>query len=281
MPIILGLRPGMLALWAEKTGLEKRHPLEGEWIEWGHRLEPILIDVFGERTGWATRPSGQLLRSSVHPWALCTLDAEVNVDGTWFPLEIKTTSTLRTSHWEDGAPQAYRVQVHQQMLVTGAPRAYIGCLIGGQRFVWDVIDRDEQLIRTIISRGNDFWTYVQENTPPPREGQSPAEVKQFLEAMYPMEEEKVVHLPPEFDEVFDRMSRIYEVVRVLEKQKVELQNKVREAMGDASHAHLESGRSFTWKMHTRRGHTVAPSESRVFRMHPNKRKGDPDGRTYH
>lgn len=280
MPIVLGLRPGLLALWSEKTGRATRPELDGEWIEWGHRLEPVIIEAFSERTGWKVFQSGQLMRSSDHPWALATLDAEVEVEGVWYPLEIKTTSTLRMADWENGAPEDYRVQVHQQMLVTGATRAYIACLIGGQRLVWDLVERDEQLIRKIIACGVDFWFYVETDMPPPYASEGSLEVKRLLETLYPKDDGSIVELPCEFEDVFDEIVKTSDTLKLLEARKFELQNKVREALGTATKGQLVSGRSFTWKTQKQRGYVVPPGESRVFRIHESK-KEKANVRTYH
>lgn len=280
MPIVLGIRPGLLPLWAEKTGKASRPPLEGEWVVWGHRLEPIIIQVFSDMTGWEVRRSGQLFRSSMHPWALATLDAEVEVEGVWYPLEIKTTSTLRAGDWEGGPPEAYRVQVHQQMLVTGASRAYIACLIGGQKMVWDIVERDERMIRRILASGSEFWSYVENDTPPPYSSSGAYEMKQFFDWMYPKDDGSIRELPFEFDEVFDELETIAISAKTLEARKTELQNRVREAMGTATKGQLMSGRSFTWKTQQKRGHVVPPSEIRVLRTNQRKETNQHD-RTYH
>jgi putative phage-type endonuclease len=184
-----------LELYLEKTGeIEPVDLSDVEAIEWGHKLEPIIIETFGERSGRLVRPSGQLLRSREYPWAQCTLDAETAEtpeatlrsedmfgrtvefmarpyprDG-WVPLEAKTHSAFQIEDWADGAPEPYYIQVHQQMLVTGAPRGFIACLIGGARFVWQEIPRDEQTIRRIIWNGERFWQRVQDRNPPPPDG---------------------------------------------------------------------------------------------------------------
>ena len=56
------------------------------------------------------------------------------------------------------------------MLVTGAPKATIACLLGGQRLVWCDVERDEETIRRIIYHGERFWRAVQERTPPAPDG---------------------------------------------------------------------------------------------------------------
>lgn len=281
MPIVIGLRPGRLALWSEKTGKSERPDLDGEWIEWGHRLEPIIIDAFAERTGWRTRRNGNLMRSIEHPWALATLDAEVEVEGTWYPLEIKTTSTLRMADWENGAPEDYVIQVHQQMLVTGATRAYIACLIGGQRLVWDLVERDEQIIRKIIAYGDEFWYhYVQRDIPPPYSSEGPAAIKQLFEKLFAKDDGSTVELPEEYEYIFDEITKISETIKLLEARKIELQNQVRDALGFSTHGKLKSGRSFTWKLQKQRGYVVPPGESRVLRMKESK-KEKANVRSYH
>lgn len=280
MPIVLGLRPGLLALWGDKTGKAPREKLEGEWLDWGHRLEPVIIEAFGDRTGWPTRRSGQLLRHPNLPWALATLDGEVQVEGEWYPLEVKTTGVNRAGDWEDGPPENYRVQVHQQMLVTGAPRAYIACLIGGQRLVWAEVERDETLVRKIIAAGDEFWRYVEAGVPPPHAADGTFETKRALELLYPKDNGSTIELAREFEGVADELAKIDEAAKLLEARKFELQNKVREAMGAATVGLLLDGRSFTWKTQQRRPYVVPAGEIRVLRMQTPKESKD-NGRTYH
>lgn len=136
---------------------------DAEWLEWGLRLEePIATAYASSRyAGRRVTRDGRLLRSREHPWAITTLDAwtETEVDGVAdvFPLELKTDADRYGRDWEDGLPAYYAWQLQHQMLVTGARRASIACLLAGSRLVWSDVERDEQMIRRIVHAGEALW----------------------------------------------------------------------------------------------------------------------------
>ena len=75
---LIGASPwiSQLELYALKTGAKPPKDLSGvEVVDWGHRLEPVIITAFRDRTGRFVDHGGLLLRSKRHPWALATLDA--------------------------------------------------------------------------------------------------------------------------------------------------------------------------------------------------------------
>ena len=41
-----------------------------EAVQWGHKLEPVIIEAYQERTDRPVRRDGRLLRSRQYPWAL-------------------------------------------------------------------------------------------------------------------------------------------------------------------------------------------------------------------
>ena len=132
---------------------------DAEWLEWGLRLEePIAAAYASSRyAGRTVTRDGRLLRSRAHPWAITTLDAWAVADGVSIPLELKTDADRYGRDWEDGLPPYYAWQLQHQMLVTGARRASIACLLAGSRLVWSDVERDEQMIRRIVHAGEAFW----------------------------------------------------------------------------------------------------------------------------
>jgi putative phage-type endonuclease len=93
---VLGESPfaSAIELYATKTGRYSRDLSEVEAVYWGNKLESAIIEAYSDRTGRQTRKAGHLLRSTEHPWALCTLDGETwqtAANDAW-PLEIKNVS---------------------------------------------------------------------------------------------------------------------------------------------------------------------------------------------
>ncbi len=165
MATVLGLNPWKtrLQLWAEKTGRVAPPEFTSEAAEWGLTLEPIVAKKWAEKTGRQCEMAGKLLRSDEYPWAICTPDYwTMDDDGNWaIPVQIKTTSVYNLKDWAEGPPEHVRIQVHAEMLVTGAPWASVGVLVGGQKFMWADVERDEVLITQIELLGALFWKLIE------------------------------------------------------------------------------------------------------------------------
>jgi len=254
-------------LWAEKSGRIEPDDLEShERIFWGRELEAAILKGYEKRTGRPVRPAGQLLRSTVHPWAQCTLDGETKVtpDAAWTILEVKNTNEFMGDAWDGGAPEHYRIQAHHQMLVTGASMATIAVLIGGQALAWEDIERDEVLIRRLIHVGERFWERVQNGDPPPVAPTKQA--AQDLGRVYPRDTGEVIALPDDLDLVAARVMDLRAQRSVVAKELQAAENALKAAMKDATEGHLRSGTTVTLKTQDRKGYWAKPSSSRVLRV---------------
>lgn len=258
-----------LSLYADKIGAAEEREIDPEWIEWGNRLEPAIIEAFGARTGREVEPFGMLLRSTEHPVALATLDSWCIGDrGERWPLEIKTTGAHLAEDWSDGPPAAYVAQLQWQMLVTGCRRASIACLIGGQRLVWSDVDREEWMIGRMLAAAEVFWGYVTRREPPPVDGTEAS--REALRSIYPEESGAEVQLDGDLITIADLLESVKIELRKLECDQLAAENRIKAAMGDAARASLPDGRFFTWVTQSRKEHTVKASKSRVFRAHKAK-----------
>lgn len=160
---ILGLSnwSSPLKVWSEKTSALPHEDLsDREAIELGNELEDYVARRFCQKTGKKVHRVNATLYHKDHPFIACNLDRQV-VDEK-VPLECKTAGEFMAKDWKgDVAPNAYVVQVMHQMAVTGAPYAYLAVLIGNREFKWLKVDRDEDMIKTIVEREVAFWnTFV-------------------------------------------------------------------------------------------------------------------------
>lgn len=254
-------------LWAEKAGhVEPEDLSSSELIFWGNELEGAILAGYEKRTGRPVRPAGKLLRSTVYPWAQCTLDGETKVssDADWTILEVKNTNEFAGEAWAEGAPEHYRIQAHHQMLVTGTSMATIAVLIGGSHLAWQDIERDEMLIRRLVHVGERFWQRVQNDDPPPIDGS--AQAAKDLLRMYPRDSGEVVDLPSELEAAATRVIDLRARRTDLEKELKAAENALKAAMKDATEGHLPSGLTVTLKAQDRAGYWVKPSTSRVLRV---------------
>lgn len=147
-----------LSIWAEKTGqLPPKDLSDNLAVEVGNELEDLVAKLFTKRTGKKVRRANETRFHKVHPFLGANLDRLV--EGTDEVLECKTASGWKAKEWDgEDIPQEYLIQVLHQLMVTGKPRGYIACLIGGNAdFRWKVVERDDNAIRAMVEREVAFW----------------------------------------------------------------------------------------------------------------------------
>ena len=103
------------------------------------------------------RAKRALLQSEEYPFMLADLDGVIYENGKMNLFEAKTASAYKQEIWEKGIPEEYVLQVQHYMAVTGAEKTYLAALVGGNRFYWKVVRRDEQKIAEIIALEKAFW----------------------------------------------------------------------------------------------------------------------------
>lgn len=156
------------ALWAEKTG---RIPgFDGNLAtEVGTYLEEFVAQKFAQETGKKVRKCNQSFFNSDYPWAIANIDREIV--GEDAGLEIKTTSELNLKRFKGGEyPANYYCQCVHYMAITGKQRWYLAVLIGNRDFRWFTIERDEAEIAALMAAEEEFWKFVETNTPPAVDG---------------------------------------------------------------------------------------------------------------
>lgn len=178
---VVGLHPWLspLGLYFDKRGEVEADTEPTEAMEWGIRLEAVVAEAWAEKNDLLPRkltlrrfppydPANIRVHPD-HPWMLANLDGIVCGRTTGAELAVyegKTASGWTTHDWDEGIPPYVLVQVQWQLAVTGLPVGYVACLIGGQRYVQDEVQRDEEMIDALVDAGARFWEQVQNGTPP-------------------------------------------------------------------------------------------------------------------
>lgn len=157
--VIAGVNPfrSIFQLWLEKTGQVEPEETENDNTHFGNVLEPVVKKEFSKRTGLKVRAKRALLQSEEYPFMLADLDGVIYENGKMNLFEAKTASAYKQEIWEKGIPEEYILQVQHYMAVTGAEKTYLAALVGGNRFYWKVVRRDEQKIAEIIALEKAFW----------------------------------------------------------------------------------------------------------------------------
>lgn len=256
-------RLSLAALVARKRGLVVEDDERAEWASWGLLHEPAIAKAYASPR-YAHRPverSTDLLRSKAHPWALATLDAwTIHPTHGRIPFEIKTTDYARDA-WAEGPPPDYDWQLHQQMLVTGAPCASIACLLGPYRLVWCDVDRDETKIRRLIVAGREAWSLIRSDREPP----APFDRETF-QAFWPRDDASEIELPEDFLEIDRERTELAIAKAAASKRLDEIDDEIRLAMKNAAKARIfGSEASYSLRTQRRNG-----TEFRVLRRHAPK-----------
>jgi putative phage-type endonuclease len=234
-----------IELWMEKTGQAPDHEA-GEPAYWGQQLESLVKAEFVKRTGIEVIPVHQLLQCEDHSFMLANLDGmcEHPIYGPCI-FEAKTSSAYRTGEWEDAIPDEYVLQVQHYMSVTGYKGAYVAVLIGGNRFKWYFVERDDDLIEKLIQLESDFWQGVVDGIPPPLDG-SEASAK-FISERFPGSVPlSKIDLPIEAADLIRQYDSANEKVDLYTEQKQEAENLLKQMMGD-NEAGAVGDRIITWK----------------------------------
>lgn len=145
---ICGLSPwtSPFALWARKTGrIDDTMTEPSEPMEWGNRLEPVILDKFAEN-----HPEFHLFRNvgtwahRDRPWQLANPDAIFEWDDpirrgddTFNHVQrgiVEVKTAAYEDDWRDGVPRYYRTQVQWYLQTFGYERAFVVVLFAGRRY---------------------------------------------------------------------------------------------------------------------------------------------------
>lgn len=157
---------GPLSVYMEKKGLYT--PDEpGEAAYWGTVLEDVVAREFEKQSGLKVRRENKIFFHPDHPWMIADIDRRIVGENAG--LECKTTSSFMGEEWKgDELPDSYYVQIQHYIAVMGWEICYVAVLIGGQRFLWKPVVRNDSLILTIIEKEREFWEdHFMKDVPPP------------------------------------------------------------------------------------------------------------------
>lgn len=246
---ILGMneRKSAMEVYLEKIGEKPPEELDNEYIYWGNILEPIVASEFTRRAGIKVRRRNAILQHSDPDLAF--LHATIDRDCVGIPegMECKTGHEFTKDGWEDeDVPDAYYIQCAHYMAVTGYRAWWIAALIGGNKFIFKKIERDEELIQELIRKEYEFWhNHVLAKNPPPLDGSQGS--SDILKKMFPESRPFCqIHLPAEADALVKQYDEASEEVKAANKRKDEAKHKLEYMMGEAEEAKV-GDRPITWK----------------------------------
>lgn len=231
---ILGFNPWKSAfeLYIDKTS-EHVEEIDNEAIHFGNVLEDIVAEEFTRRTGKKVRRRNQTFVHKEHDFMIANIDRDVV--GERALLECKTTNAFNSDAWEgDNIPPAYICQIQHYMAVLDYEKAYIAVLIGGQKFVWKEVERDDEFIALMIEQERYFWEeHVKKEVPPEIDGSPSA--SELLNKMYPEDNGEMVMLESDGAEMLiEAIESIKTEVNEKKTLQKEYENKLKLMIGEAT-----------------------------------------------
>ena len=229
-----------IQVYMEKLGMIEP-PEENEAMYWGKKLEDVVAEEFSQRTGLKIRRRNAILLHPEYPFMLANVDRFI-VDKSE-GLECKTASAYKADEWDgDKIPWEYEIQCHHYMAVTGYNAWWIAVLIGGNRFVYKRIERDEEIINNLIKIESDFWNnHVLKQIPPDPDG-SPASTE-LVKQLYPESNHQEIDLPSSVERLIEQYQQAAEEEKAAAERKEAAANNIKMLLGE-----YEVGRFRDWKI---------------------------------
>lgn len=241
---ICGLNPYSSAFQIYQDKItDEIEEFDNESMRQGRDLEEYVARRFSEETGLKVRRANAIFQNEENPFMLADFDCLIV--GQKAGLECKTVSPYSSDKWNDGnIPLHYQMQVQHYLAVSGFDCWYIAAVIFGREFLIRKIERDEELINYLIDIERGFWyNNVLAGIMPEPDGSD--NCSEMIAKMYfKGQENKTIKLSG-YKEILDRRADLDKLIKKMEKEKKEIDQKIKMEMQDATVA-LEAGYKISW-----------------------------------
>lgn len=241
---ICGLNPYSSAFQIYQDKItDEIEEFDNESMRQGRDLEEYVARRFSEETGLKVRRANAIFQNEENPFMLADFDRLIV--GQKAGLECKTVSPYSSDKWNDGnIPLHYQMQAQHYLAVSGFDCWYIAAVIFGREFLIRKIERDEELINYLIDIERGFWyNNVLAGIMPEPDGSD--NCSEMIAKMYfKGQENKTIKLSG-YKEILDRRADLDKLIKKMEKEKKEIDQKIKMEMQDATVA-LEAGYKISW-----------------------------------
>ena len=162
--IIMGLSPWKTPyqLWEDKLGLSKPDE-ENFAMKRGSAMEPVAREAFERETGFSVFPF--IVYHKEHDFMMASLDG-LSLDGQT-AVEIKCPGAKAHNMALEGiVPEYYMPQLQHQLACIGGDLIWYYSF-DGENGVALQVPRDDEYIKLMIEKEEEFWEMVRTETPPP------------------------------------------------------------------------------------------------------------------
>lgn len=232
-------------IWQAKTDPEPPVDEDRDIFWFGHETEDMLSRRFTADTGIATRQCGTY-QEKANRWALANPD-RLTADGGI--LEIKTTSNFTNNgknYLAGVIPESHAVQLLWYMFVTGRHKGYIIALVDRKPIILE-LEYDAEWARSLFTKAQEFWRYVETSTPPPVEMDTATAGE--LNDRYPQvidPESAVEILDPDVEEAIGILAEVKSIEADIKARKADSEKKLKAAIGDKEFLTLDGRPVAKW-----------------------------------
>lgn len=241
---IIGVSPycSPIELWQQKVGLAEQDVNEAMLA--GSILEDSIVALYEQRTGYRTQRRNA---PYVHPdYAYIQGHVDRIVVGEPGLMDAKA-SAYGPGYGEAGTDQVpphVRVQMAVYLGLTGRDWCDVALLRNLRLDVYR-IHHDPELYGQLVAVTVDFWTeHVLTGIPPAVDGTEG--YRRFLANRFPSDSGIEMVATPEMALLIDELAGVRQDAKALETRQTLIENRIREAMGEAS-VLLAPGGKVTWK----------------------------------
>jgi predicted phage-related endonuclease len=226
-------------LWHRKAGNIAAPDLSAnERVEWGMRLEPVIIAGAADRWGYEVETGADRVSNGEGLGGHPDVRAICPERGPGI-LEVKCVDWLVVKEWGEEPPLHYLLQGNTYAGLTASRWFDLVVLVGGNELRRFQYEYRPKLFAEAEKRTAEFWASIAAGTPPPADY---AKDKDAIAALYPKQTAAVVNL--EGDNLAASAAAEYlaakELVKAAEARVEAAEAELRDKLGDAAEA-LVSG----------------------------------------
>lgn len=218
--------------------------IDNEAMKQGRAFEDYVASRFMEATGKKVRKSNFMYIHENYPFMLADIDRWVVGENAG--LECKTANTFMADQWRDGVPVSYLLQCYHYIATCNADAWYIAVLIYGREFKYYKIERDEQILESLVEIERDFWiNNIGKGIIPEPDGSKTAD--KVLSECFKDAGNKNILLTG-FNEQLERRQELQELIDKLDKEKNTIDQKIKLFLGEQDAEIAENDRfRVSWK----------------------------------
>lgn len=243
---VLGLSPyeSRFSLWHRKRGNAQPSTQNAE-MEWGNRLEPVILDKFLELHAdeYVSMGRGTFLHSE-RPWQTASPDHLLSYVGNNPDEVLEIKFSPFGEGWgpagSDEYPIYYRAQVLWYLSALGLKKARLVVLISGcdyREYTIELDDEADEELAIMIAAGQEFIDSLRNDIPPSLDDH--AETLQVVRELHP-------EIDPERVEIDANLANEYLgaviATKQLEKDLTGLKSQMLQAMGRSREAYVDGTR---------------------------------------